>query len=274
VKTAGFPKAVNATQAQFLSLCALGGGPRGGPARPKVQHLLRESGKKLNEFAYEQIGEQMVTLAGRNPWHICFAVGMSWGHLARLDVTFTEAAVNLIEDWNDADLKIARTFHYERGPTPIEQTLRGAHVLFSKVTLPSVLPDAAKGIARAQERWLSPILSPDRPKYIGAWNATAMFMVAMFAQPDLAKKYVELSVMLPPGGPIFAALKLLHQVHLLKRGPDGSALDDESFEPGVIYSNNGLFIELLKGLHDCSLIDLHSGLYMLGTRLAESKNWE
>ena len=101
-----------------------------------------------------------------------------------------------------------------------------------------------------------------------------MFMVAMFAQPDLAKKYVELSVMLPPGGPIFAALKLLHQVHLLKHGPDGGALDDELFEPGVIYSNNGLFIELLKGLHDCSLIDLHSGLYMLGTRLAESKNWE
>lgn len=274
MKTSGFPKAVNATQTQFLKLCELGGGTGGGPARSKVQHLLRESGKKLNEFAYEQIGQQIAELANRNPWHVCFAVGMSWGHLARLDVTFSEAAVNLIEGWNDDDLKVARTFHYERGPGPIEQTLRGAHVLFSKVTLPSLLPDTAKGLARAQERWLSPILSPSRPKYIGAWNATAMFMVAMFAQPDLAKSYTELSVMLPPGGPIFAALKLLHQVHLLSHGPDGSALDDESFEPGVIYSNNGLFVEVLKGLHDCSLIDLHSGLYMLGTRLTESKNWE
>ena len=30
VKTAGFPKVVNAAQTQFLSLCDLGGGPGGG----------------------------------------------------------------------------------------------------------------------------------------------------------------------------------------------------------------------------------------------------
>jgi hypothetical protein len=80
VKTAGFSKAVNVTQTQFLSLYELGGGPGGGPARSKVQHLLRESGKKLNEFAYEQIGQQIIALTDRNPWHVCFAVGMSWGH--------------------------------------------------------------------------------------------------------------------------------------------------------------------------------------------------
>jgi len=101
-----------------------------------------------------------------------------------------------------------------------------------------------------------------------------MFMVAMFAQPELAKSYRELSVMLPPGGPIFNALRLLHLGHILKDHPDGSKLDDEAFEPGVIYSNNALFVELLKGLSDCSLIDVHSGLYMLGTRLAESKQWD
>lgn len=274
MKVTGLPKAINATQTQFLKLCELGGGKGGGPARTKVQHLIRESGKKLNEFAFQQIGEQIAELSGRNPWHVCFAVGMSWGHLARLDITFTEAAVNLMEAWNDDDLTVARSFHYERGPGPIEQTLSGASVLFSKVTLPNVLPESTAGIARAQERWLSPILSPGRPKYIGAWNATAMFMVAMFAQPALAKGYTELNVMLPPGGPIFSALNMLHQAHLIPQGPDGSALDDESFEPGVIYSNNALFVDFLKGLTDCSLIDLHSGLYMLGTRLAESKNWE
>ena len=139
MKTAGFPKAVNATQAQFLSLCALGGGPKGGPARPKVQHLLRESGKKLNEFAYEQIGAQMVTLAGRNPWHICFAVGMSWGHLARLDVTFTEAAVNLIEDWNDAHTQDCahiplRAWAY---PDRTDAARRSRIVLQSDATTPS-----------------------------------------------------------------------------------------------------------------------------------------
>lgn len=274
MKTTGFPTPVNATQVEFRSLCELGGGVHGGPPRTKVQQLLKEKGQTLNEFAYEEIGEHITALADRNPWHVCFAVGMSWGHLAKLDLTFTEAAVNLLEQWNDDDLKVARTFHHERGPVPIEQTLSGASILFSTVTLPAQLPDTAKGLARAQERWLSPILSPARPRYIGAWNATAMFMVAMFAQPNLAQNYRELSVMLPPGGPIFAALKLLHQAHILKEPPDGSALDDEAFEPGVIYSNNAHFVELLKGLPDCSLIDVHSGLYMLGTRLAESKNWD
>lgn len=274
MKTTGFSKAVNGTQEEFLTLCELGGGTGGGPAHSKVQQLLRASGKKLNDFAYNEVAEQMAALPGKNLWHICFAIGMSWGHLARLDLTFTEAATNLLEDWNDDDLKVARQFHYERGPEPIEQSLRGGAILFSKVKLPDGLPNTVKGIARAQERWLSPIVSSDRPKYIGAWNATAMFMAAMFAQPDLAMTYRELSVMLPPGGPIFGALKLLHQVHILHQGPDGSALDEEAFEPGVIYSNNGLFVDLLKGLNDCSLIYIHSGLYMLGTRLPESKAWE
>jgi hypothetical protein len=274
MKTTGFPRPINGTQAEFHELCELGGGSHGGPARSKVQQLLRDRGKKLNVLAYDEIGQQMTDLADRKPWHVCFAVGMSWGRLAKLDVTFTEAAVNLIEKWNDDDLKVARTFHYERGPEPIELTLRGAYTLFSKVTLPDSLPNSIAGLARAQERWLGRVLSPDRPKYIGAWNATAMFMAALFAQPPLAKGYRDLQVMLPPGGPIFSALKMLHQAHILDRGPDGSALDDEAFEPGVIYSNNGLFVDLLKGLSDCSLIDLHSGLYMLGTRLPESKNWE
>src|SRR5689334_4306459 len=97
MKTTGFPQAINATQAGFLKLCELGGGAKGGPARSKVQELLRERGKNLNVMAYDEIGQQMVELAERSPWHVCFAVGMSWGRLAKLDVTFTEAAVNLIE---------------------------------------------------------------------------------------------------------------------------------------------------------------------------------
>ena len=96
-------------------------------------------------------------------------------------------------------------------------------------------------LAKWDDARLSPILSKDRPRYIGSWNATATFMAALFAQPDLAKTYTVLSVMLPPGGPLFGALALLNKVHILSRPPDGSALDEEAFEPGVIYSNNGFF---------------------------------
>jgi hypothetical protein len=83
----------------------------------------------------------MATYADANPWHVCFAIGLSWGNLAKFQTEFTGAAVSLLRSWNDEDLRLARTFHYERGPEPIEQSLRGAHILFSRVTLPPTLPD-------------------------------------------------------------------------------------------------------------------------------------
>jgi hypothetical protein len=83
----------------------------------------------------------------------------------------------------------------------------------------------------------------------------------------------ERTVMLPPGGPIFAALGLLHQAHVLAKPPAGSALDDESFEPGALYENNATMEELIKGLSDWSMLDVHSGLYLLGTRYPHSNQW-
>ncbi len=140
--------------------------------------------------------------------------------------------------------------------------------------LPSQLPSTLKGLERAQERWLSPVLNPkDRPPYIGAWNATAMFMTALFAQPELAATHLSPPPVLPPGGPINTGLALLHKAGVVSRAPAGSDLDDAAFEPGAIYENNGLFAELCKQLSDWSLIDVHSGLYMLGTRDPNSNTW-
>jgi hypothetical protein len=260
-------------QRDFRELCEKGGGPNGGPAREKVQALLENAGKTLNDFAYDEVAEHLTALPNRNPWHICFAIGLSWGHLAKLDLTFTEAAVNVIEDWNSTDLKTACSFHLERGPDPIHDSLSGGRQLFERVKLPENLPDNLKSLGRAQERWLAPILSPNRPKYIGSWNATAMFMVALFAQPKLAATMSDQAVMLPPGGPIFAALSLLHKAHMLSLKPAGSELDDAAFEPGAIYENNALMAELLKGHSGWSMIDVHSGLYMLGTRYLPSQQW-
>jgi hypothetical protein len=161
----------------------------------------------------------------------------------------------------------------ERGPQPIHDSLSGAHQLFQIVKLPDTLPNNLESIGRAQERWLTPILSPSRPKYIGSWNATAMFMVALFAQPHLAATMVDRAFILPPGGPIFNALKLLYQSHVLSTPPAGSELDDEAFEPGALYVNNSLMESLLKGLADWSMLDVHSGLYMLGTRDPASNHW-
>ena len=133
---------VNDTQRGFNELCARGGGQRGGPARTRVQELLADSGRALTAIGHREIIEHLDHYADRSPWHVCFAVGLCWGRLARLDLEFTGAAVRLIEDWNDSDLRLARRFHYERGPGPIEQSLMGGHVLFGRVNLPPTLPDS------------------------------------------------------------------------------------------------------------------------------------
>lgn len=265
------PKPINETQQLFADLCEKGGGAHGGPARTKVQELLKQSGQALNKGAYAEMAQALKDNPDANPWHVCFAVGLCWGHLAILEADFVRFATDFIATGSMASLNAAGGFHYERGPNPIIQSLRGGRILFSTVILPATLPSTLKGIGRAQERWLTPILSPKRPPYIGSWNATAMFMTALFAQPALASTMVATDVMLPPGGPIYSALALLHRTHVLSKAPDGSELDDAAFEPGSIFANTGLMAELLQGKSDWSLIDVHSGLYMLGTRWAESK---
>jgi len=101
-----------------------------------------------------------------------------------------------------------------------------------------------------------------------------MFMVGLFAKPSLAADLVTVEhVALPPNGPIYNALKILHQAHVLSGPPAGTELDDESTELGLIVENNGLMAEILKGHSGWNLIDVHSGLYMLGTRYPLSKQW-
>jgi len=264
---------INRTQRSFNELCELGGGVRGGPTRPRAQDLLHQSGSALNRIAHDEVTAHLTHYSTSNPWHVCFAVGVSWGRLAKLDIDFTGAAVRLLSNWNDDDLRIARKFYYERGPEPIEHSLRGGHTLFRMVNLPVTLPSSLDGYRRAQERWLSPIVSPNRPRYIGSWNATAMFMVGLFSNKTLAAQLTSTVVMLPPGGPIFNALSILFGAHILAQRPAGSDLDDEAFEPGAIYENNALFADIHKAHLGWNLLDVHSGLYMLGTRLPESNNW-
>lgn len=268
-------KPVNEVQVKFNELCDKGGGASGGPARTKVQELLHEGSKKLNFLAYNEVEGQLLAFPEANPWHICFAVGLSWGHIAKVDKDFTGAAIGVLTNLDTAALSDAKTFHMERGPAPIEQSLRAGYEMFQLVKLPTGLPKDLKTLGRAQERWLTPLVSPSikRPRYIGSWNATAMFMVALFAKPPLAESIRNREVMLPPGGPIFTGLSTLNKAKVLKTRPSGTELDDQAFEPGSIYENNALMAELLAGRPNWSMVDVHSGLYMLGTRFPLSKDW-
>jgi hypothetical protein len=266
---------LNDVQTRFNQLCDYGGGKNGGPARTKVQELLHEGSKPLNALAVNDVREQLEEFSDADPWQVCFAIGLGWGHLAKVNSDFTRAAISVLSHLDEDALKDAKMHHLERGPLPIEQSLRGGYLMFQKVRLPTALPDSTLTLHRAQERWLQPILSrnSERPKYIGSWNSTAMFMIALFARPDVGATLVTPEVLLPPGGPIFKALQILHRANILSSPPHGNELDDEAFEPGSIYLNNASMAELLKGRQGCSMLDIHTGLYMLGTRYPMSSQW-
>ena len=264
---------MNEIQQRFAELCKKGGGPRGGPARGRVQDLLKDGGERLNRLAFDETREALEDNRGSDPWHVCFAVGLAWGHLAQLEKAFISQAVEYLRSGDALQLDEASKFCLERGPEPLRASLAGAKILFETVRLPTELPDSLDQIDRAQQRWLGKITGPQRPRYIGSWNATAMFMVASFAQPKLAQTMRRNDFMLPPGGPITVALAKLHRVHTISSRPAGGDMDDDGWEPGVLYENNALMAELIPGPTNLNMIDLHSGLYLLGTNHPQADSW-
>ncbi len=266
-------KPLNGAQARFNDLCQLGGGQKGGPARGPVQALLAQAGKALNKLAYEETEENLGELSAYNPWHVCFAVAMGWGHLVQMEPDFIAAAVRLLEHWNDIDLKIVRKYCNKRGPDVVQKSLTGGHMMFRDVVLPKTLPTTLGKLRDAQQRWLGRIIGKNRPPYIGGWNGTAMFMVALFADRKMADEMRDPDVLLPPSGAIYNGLTILHRASILSDPPSGSSLDDEDAEPGVLYENNASFAKILAGHAGWNMLDVHSGIYTLGTRLPESRDW-
>ena len=265
-------KPVNKVQERYNDLCGLGGGK---PERTSVQALLKEGGLILNKMGHDEITKHLSTFPDRNPWHICFAMGLCWGHLAKDEGTFIDAATRVLSELNTPDLKTASSYHFERGPLPVEQSLRGGYLLFQKVTLPETLPNTLHNFSRAHERWISPLIgkASTRPKYIGSWNATAMFMIGIFSKPELWPKFKSGIVNLPPNGPVYRAMHILYSGGVSDKPPVGTEFDESSYDPTAIYLNNAIIAELIDDESDLNMIDLHSGLYMLGTRYPHSKNW-
>ncbi len=100
---------------------------------------------------------------------------------------------------------------------------------------------------------------------MGSWNATGMFKMALFQNPDLAAHLRDDTVYLPSGGPLDAGLRKLYGCGLLSEPPP--ARGEDSFDPLAITASNRLLLEIHSGWDGWSLLDTHSGVYMLGCRL-------
>lgn len=267
--------AINDIQKEYNSLCDKGGGVGGGPNIQSVYDLIKHAGRKLNNLGHQEITRHLESFPGHNPWHICFAMGLCWGHLAKDELTYMEAALGALDNLNQVDLNTAKSHHYERGSEPVEKSLIGGHQMFADVLLPDTIPNDLNKLRRVQERWLSRILIKSKPKpsYIGSWNATAMFLVAIFSMPKLWDEFIDQIVLMPPNGPVYRALSYLKSGNVIKNKPAGSELDDSAFEPGALYENNSIMAELITPTSGLNMIDVHSGLYMLGTKYRHSNQW-
>lgn len=264
---------LNGLQERFNELCRFREGKPTSQFRSEIQDLLLWGGVELNKLAFGETERFLDELSNRNPWHVCFAIGMAWGHLARLESAFVRAASDVLGDWNGEDLTEAMGYPIERGPEVIHNTLAGARLVFEAVPPPDALPSDLPRIAAYQNRWFVPITGRNRVPYIGPWNATAMFMACLFARPTLAHSMTDVVVLLPPNGPVRRALELLYRVKLLSRLPESQELDDEGPRLAAIFDDNVLMRELVPGCEGLNMIDLHSGLYLLGTRYKRSREW-
>lgn len=263
---------VNEMQEVFNELCIKGGGQKGGPARTRVQEIIRVYGQRLNRDAYDQMADALAWVPEADPWHVAFAMGLCWGTIAKHEKEFFRAAVGALAEWNDQDRRDASAFHLEKGWELLEGSLRGGFILFSNTQLPIPYPDTLEGMGKAQNRWLRS-LDKLKPSYIGPWNALALFMTALFARPELAQTMRTARPLLPPGGPITAGLRLLHKAHVAA-APPNTTHDDEKFAAlSAAVEDNALMESLLKGLNDCSMLDVHTGVYLLGTRDRRSRKW-
>jgi hypothetical protein len=263
---------VNALQDVFNELCLKGGGQKGGPARTRVQQAIREYGQLLNSSAYDQMAEAFEWVPDANPWHVTFAMGLCWGTIAKHEQAFFVAAVGAIAEWNDRDRGEAVRYHLEKGADLLEGSLRSAYRLFEATPLPDTLPDTLENLGKRQDRWLRSV-SEINPAYIGPWNSLALFMCALFAQPDLAKTMRVARPLLPPGGPITKGLSLLHKAGIINAPPNTQDDDERAAAIGAAVEDNALMQDILRGLDDCSMVDIHTGIYLLGTGDRRSRKW-
>lgn len=260
-------KPINPTQHEYNELCRKGGGIKSGPARSRVLALLQASGAKINEGAHAELKSHLDAVGPGNPWYVFYALGLSWGHIAKHSEEFTAAAAAYLDHGAPSDLARAQEFYTERGREPIKNSLESGRILLQAATfIPVGVPSEIGQLADIQRKWNPLCFGPRKIPWIGKWNGTSMFLVALLSSPALWKMLKDGTVLLPSGGPISTGLELMHAAHLISARPDRLEPENNQDKLGSLSLDNGLMWELHKGLPSSNMVDIHSGLYELGTR--------
>jgi hypothetical protein len=180
-----------------------------------------------------------------------------------------------LHEYNDADRIEAQKF---QNSASLIGSLKGGYDLFSSIEdkLPK-LPTTLHLLIKAQDDWLKEIIRNTRNARsigIGNWNATAMFMVALLLQPDLATSQIEPRPLLPAVGPIDYGLELLARAKLVGKRSAKVGGRGSQFDLGFLQENNSRLADLLKkGGPGWSMMDVHDGVYLLGTKNKLSMNF-
>lgn len=78
---------------------------------------------------------------------------------------------------------------------------------------------------------------------------------------------------LPISAPIREGLKVMRDFGLTARSPSSALVDWDAFEPAELYQDNDILEEVGRAGGVADLLELHSGLFLLGTEDRLSSRW-
>ena len=252
----------NKWKQRYNELC----GTSGKPPRSHVVELLCEAGRWFNEDVLEtEVQATFEEFNSSNPWHLSFVVGVAWGQYAKKKTSFYEPALKWLSGRDENALSQAKTENKRSEADALGQCLRSGFRIFETMNLPDTIPTSLDELQQLQLKWIDRVPKLGLPQ-IGDWNFSALFMVMLFDESSRWKQLMDTTILLPLGGPVGNFLHTLVADDVIDEGPWSKRAVEEKIDPGKLFLCQKVMEDLLGGREDRSLVDIHSGLYVMGAK--------
>lgn len=235
--------------------------------------LLLDAGGDLNANGARQLQEYLTGIPFEDLHIGWFVAGIAWGRDAEDSREFVLSAVQAIKSSKPKDHKRAMRFALAGRHRRLENLLRAGRQIVLQERHPCPI-SAIEELNEYQQRLFKALqLLPD-VQGIGNWNLGAMFFCAALSDPQWRVEMNKARPRLPMSAPIFHSMEQLYSLRVLSRQPNYNPWrPKDSSYPEALYSNNALLEELCQKLGTSRILDIHSGLYLLGTRNVDANSW-